>query len=120
MFSTAVLLSWAKRAISSLAASADLVNLVDKDDAVLLDRGGRLAHDRFLIQQLVALLGDQHPMAVGDRHPPRLRARAESLAEDVAKVEHPHLRPRHAGDLEGRQARRRALLHGDFDLAVVE
>ena len=47
-------------------------------------------------------------------------AAAERLAEDVAEIEHAHLRPGHAGDLEGRQARRGAFLHRDLDLAVVE
>ncbi len=59
-------------------------------------------------------------MTVGNRHPLRLRAGAESLAENVAQVEHPHLRAGQAGDLEGRQVRRGALLNGDFDFAVVE
>ena len=41
----------------------------------------------------------------------RLGAAAEGLAEHVAEIEHAHLRAGHAGDLEGRQARRRAVLH---------
>src|SRR5438132_13482669 len=107
-------------AAEPLAASADLVDLVDKDDAVLLDRGDRFAHHQLLIQELVALFGYQDAMALGDGHLLRLRARAKGLAEDVAEVEHPHLRARHAGDLERRQAGRSTLLHRDLDLAIVE
>ncbi len=59
-------------------------------------------------------------MALRDRHRLRLGATAERLAEDVAEVEHAHLRPGQPRDLEGRQARRRAFLHGDLDLAIVE
>ena len=50
----------------------------------------------------------------------RLGAGAERLAEDVAEIEHAHLRAGHAGNLEGRQVGRRTLLHRDFDLALVE
>ena len=59
-------------------------------------------------------------MALGDRHPLGLGAGAESLAKDVAEIEHPHLRAGHARDLEGRQVGRRTLLHRDLDLALVE
>ncbi len=104
----------------AFAAAADLVDLVEKDDAVLLDGGDRLAHDHVLVEELVALLGHQHAVAVADRHFFRLGAGAERLAENVAEIEHAHLRAGHAGDLESRQVGRRTLLHRDFDLAVVE
>jgi len=60
-------------------------------------------------------------MALGDGQLFRLGASAaERLAEDVAEIEHAHLRSGQARDLEGRQARRRAFLDGDLDLAIVE
>ena len=61
-----------------------------------------------LVQQLVALLGHQHAVAVGDGHLLRLCcAPPKALPKHVAEIEHAHLRAGHAGDLEGRQARRR-------------
>src|SRR5215212_4546086 len=59
-------------------------------------------------------------MAVADIHFLCRGATAKRLAEDIAEIEHAHLRPGHSGDLEGRQARRGAFLHCDLDLAVVE
>ncbi len=40
-------------------AGADLVDLVEKHDAVVLDLADRLLDDRVLVDQLVALLGDE-------------------------------------------------------------
>src|SRR3546814_5279145 len=44
---------------AALGARGDLVDLVQEDDAVLLDSGDRGADYRLLVEQLVALLGDQ-------------------------------------------------------------
>ena len=49
-------------------AGADLVDLVEEDDAVALDLGDRVAHDRVLIEQLVGLGGDQRLVRLGDGH----------------------------------------------------
>ena len=87
--------------------AADLVDLVEEHDAVLLDRVQRLAPDLLLVEQLVGLLLHQQRVAVGDRHALALGALAERLAEDVAEIEHAHLRARHARDVEGRQRCRR-------------
>ena len=40
-------------------ARGDLVDLVEEDDAVVLDRFERLAHDLVLVEQLVGLVVDQ-------------------------------------------------------------
>ena len=45
--------------------SADLVDFIKEDDAVALDLGDRLAHDRVLIEQLFGLGGDQRLMRFG-------------------------------------------------------
>ena len=87
-----------------LGACADLVDLVDEDDAVLLDGADRLGHHLLLVEQLVALLGHQHLVALGDAHPLGLGAVAERRAEDLAEIDHAHLRSRHPGNVEGRQA----------------
>ncbi len=44
---------------------ADLVDLVDEDDAVLLHHLDGAAHHFFLIQELVALFRQQHGIALG-------------------------------------------------------
>jgi hypothetical protein len=60
----------------SALARADLVDLVEEHDAVLLGGQERLARDPLLVEQLVALLGDQHVVALGHGHAPLLQARA--------------------------------------------
>src|ERR1700679_129309 len=104
-----------------LAPAADLVDLVDEDDAVLLDRGDRLARHLLLVEQLVAFLLHQHAMAFGNAEAARLGATAaERLAEDIADIDHAHLRAGHAGNVERRELQSALILHLDLDLALVE
>src|SRR5439155_2225171 len=84
------------------------------------DRCDRLAYDPLLVEQFVALLRDQHAVAVGNRQLLWLCAPAERLTKDVAEIEHAHRGARHARDLEGRQVRCGAFLHLDLDLALIE
>ena len=104
-------------AAALFGARADLVDLVEEDDAVVLDRLDRLAHDGVIVEQLVGFFGDQRIMRGGHGHAAR-RGAAAHLAEDVAEIEHAHLRARHAGNLEGR--RPAAFAHLQFDFLVVE
>src|SRR5665213_2556810 len=67
------------------AAAADLVELVDENDAVLLDGGDRLPRDLLLVEQLVAFLALENGRRLGHGHAPGLGARAH-LAEDVAEI----------------------------------
>ena len=45
------------------AGAADLVDLVEKHDAVVLDRFDGFLHDLIVIEQLVAFLGDQQAVS---------------------------------------------------------
>jgi hypothetical protein len=53
-------------------ARADLVELVEEDDAVLLHRLDRFQHELVLIEQLVGFLVDEDFMRFRDRDAPRL------------------------------------------------
>ena len=52
-------------AATELAAVGDLVDLVDEDDAVLLDGFERFRLHLLGVEQLVALLVDQHAVGIG-------------------------------------------------------
>src|SRR5581483_5942356 len=100
-------------------ARADLVDLVEEDDAVLLDGADRFLHQRVAVEQLVALLGDQDIVRFLDGDAPRLGAAAAELAENVADGNGADLRARHAGDFEHRHAGG-ALGDLNLDLLVVD
>ena len=98
----------------------DLVDLVEEDDAVLLDQVDGLGDDLVLIEQIVALLRHQQFIAFADAQALGLgRAAAQRLAEHVVEIDHAHLRARHAGDVEGRQAGA-AAAQFEFDFLAVE
>jgi hypothetical protein len=84
-------------------AAADLVDLVEEDDAVVLDLADRRLGDRVLVDQLVALLGEQRRIGVLDEHALGLAALAEGLAEHVGEVDRADRGAGHAGYLEHRQ-----------------
>jgi hypothetical protein len=86
----------------ALLAGADLVDLVEKDDAVLLHRRSRSARDCSSSSSLSPLRRSA-VVAFGDLHLARLGPIAERLAEDVAEIDHAHLGARHAGKVEGGQ-----------------
>ena len=100
-------------------AGGDLVDLVEEDDAVLLDRLDRLAPDALLVEQPIALLGHQHVVALGDPYFLAFGLLPEGLAQHVAEIDHAHLGAGHAGDLEGRQAGA-GVLDLELDLPVGE
>ena len=85
-------------------AAGDLVDLVEEDDAVLLDRLDGVLHQMFLIEQLVGLLGDEDLVRLLHGDASRLGAAAAELAEDVADVDGTHLRAGHSGNFEHRHA----------------
>ncbi len=62
-------------------AGGDLVDLVEEDDAVILDRTDRLALDDFVVDQLVGLVADQIRVGCLDRGADLLGAAAHRLAE---------------------------------------
>ncbi len=83
-----------------LGPHADLVDLVEKDDAVL---GGRLKggpRHRLVIQQLVSLFADQQVIAFRHGHLAPHRAPAHGLAQNIAQVHHAHLAARLPGDVQ--------------------
>ena len=47
-----------------VAARRDLVDLVEEDDAVVLDRADRLRHDLLVVEQLVGLLVEQELVGI--------------------------------------------------------
>ena len=55
-------------------ARADLVDLVEEDDPVVLDLADRQPHDLVLVDQLVAFLGEQGRIGVLDQQSPLFRA----------------------------------------------
>src|SRR5258705_147850 len=95
-FSTPRMASAARPAAQALGAPADLVDLVDEDDAVLFDRLLGFRDDLVVVEQLVALFGDQQAMAFRNSQLARLRPpAAERLTQHVVEVEHAHLRAGH-------------------------
>ena len=89
----------------AVRARADLVDLVEEHDAVVLDGADRLAGELLGVDELVALLGDQHVVAVGDGDAAGLGTLAERLPQHVADVDGADRGARRAGDVEHRQAR---------------
>src|SRR5471032_524472 len=100
------------------SARADLVDLVDEDNAVLLDHLARLADHALLVEHLVALFLEQDLVALRHRHLALLGAPAERLAQHVADVDHADRRAGLARHLE--LHRRAGVGDLDLDLAVVE
>ena len=91
-----------------------LVDLVQKDDAVLLGGAHRVAVDVVGVEPLVALLGDEHLPCRLDRHLAALGlGAAHRLPQHLGDVDHLRL----AGDLE---RRRRGILDLDLDLAALQ
>src|SRR6185437_1680143 len=105
-------------AADAAVADADLVDLVQEHDAVVLDRVDRFLRQLLTVEQLVGFLVDQDLVRALDRQPPRLGAAAE-LAEDIADGDRAHLCARHARNLEHRKAAA-AGLRLDLDFLVVE
>src|SRR5258705_13066409 len=66
----------------ALGAGADLVDLVEKDDAVILDVLDRLLHDHVVVDELVGFLAEQNVEAVAHGDAARLGAVSKSLAEN--------------------------------------
>ena len=103
----------------AVGAAGDLVDLVDEDDAGVLGQVDGLGGQGVLIDQLVALLGNQRDPGAGDGGLLRLGAAAEGLAHDVAKVEHADRGARLAGDVHALQ-RAGGVGEIEFDLLVVK
>src|ERR1700688_4429353 len=100
-------------------AGADLVDLVEKHDAVVLDHLDRFLGQLIVVEQLVGFLVDQDVVGLVHGDAARLGAAAAELAENVADRDRAHLRARHAGNVEQRHAAAGGL-DLDFDLLVVE
>ena len=100
----------------ALRARADLVDLVEEHDAVVLDVADRFLHGHVVVDQLVRLFRQQDIEAVGHGDAARLGAMAEGLAENLAEIDHADLASRHSRDLEGRHA---AAGIGDLDLDLL-
>ena len=107
-------------AADAAVAGADLVDLVEEDDAVVLHRADRLLHQLLLVEQLVRLLLEQE--IVGGLHRDLARlgaAAAERLAEHLADIHHADRGARHSRHVEGAH-RIGGVAHLDLDLLVVE
>jgi hypothetical protein len=103
----------------AVGAGGDLVDFVEEHDAVLFDRFDGKLHHLVLVDQLVAFLGDQHAVGIGNRRAPRLLPPAHCLAEHLVEIDHTDRRTGHAGQIEGRQTAL-PVLHLDLDFLVVE
>ena len=99
-------------------ARADLVDLVQEHDAIVLHRLDRFAQDRVIVDELVGFFFDQRAMRLFDGEPARARLAAERLAENVAKIDHADLGVRHAGNFERRGPA--GIAHFELDVLVVE
>ena len=95
----------------------NLVEFVEKHDAVLLHGLERLLHQCILIEQLVGFLGHERLVRLLHGEPTGF-CLAAHLAENVADRNRAHLRAGHAGDLEHRESAAR-LLYLNFDFLVV-
>src|ERR1700722_13138127 len=100
-------------------AAADLVDLVEEYDAVVLDGLDRFLGELIVVEQLVGFLVDQDVVGLVHGDSARLGAAAAELAENIADRNGPHLRAGHAGNVEQRHAAAGGL-YLDFDLLVVE
>src|SRR5580692_2884723 len=100
-------------------ARADLVDLVEEHDAVVLDHLDRFLGELIVVEQLVGFLVDQDIVGFVHIDAPALGAAAAELAENVADRDRAHLRAGHAGDVEQRHAAAGGL-YLDLDLLVVE
>src|SRR5579883_1215468 len=98
---------------------ADLVDLVQEDDAIVFNFADRLLDNLILVDQLVAFLNNERREGIFDAGAPRFRAPAKRAAEDIADRDRADRRARHIGQLEHRQ-RRRGLRNLDLDFLVVE
>ncbi|MEY9344146.1 hypothetical protein ABIF32_008240 [Bradyrhizobium elkanii] len=105
-------------AAGAVLAHADLVDLVEEHDAVVLDRVDRLLHQLIGVEQLVGFLVDEDFVRALHRQAAGLAA-STHLAEDVAERDRAHLGAGHAGDFEHRHAAA-ARLRLDLDFLVVE
>src|SRR5262249_44537556 len=103
----------------ALGAPANLVDLVEKHDAVVFDVADRLLDRRVVVDQLVGLFRHQDVEAVAHGNLARLGALTECLAEHLGEIDHADMASGHAWDLEGRHAC--AVVDDlNLDLAVVE
>ena len=101
-------------------ARADLVDLVDEDDAVVLGVRDRVLGEPVVVEQPVRLLALERPAGRLDRHAPLLGgAAAEHAFHHLAEIDHlPGRHPRNV-ELADRQAARR-LADRDVDLLLLE
>src|SRR5439155_22876039 len=84
-------------------ARADLVDLVEEDDAVIFDDLDRLLRQLIGVQQLVGFLIDQNIIGLYDSNAPRFGPATAELAENIADRDRAHLRAGHAGNIKQRQ-----------------
>ena len=97
-----------------VSARADLVDLVEEDDAGVFDRADGVGSKVVVVDELVAFFGDQDFVAVANGHAARLHAAAHRFLQHFADVDAGAAHAgAHAGDLEHRHA---AAGVGDHDL----
>ncbi len=102
----------------SVALAGDLVDLVDEDDAVVLDTVQRLVHDVVHVHQLLQLLVDQDAPRLRDLHRASLLLFRHHLLQHLGEVDVGPLHPlRRLHVLEQREG---LLLHFPLHVAVFE
>ncbi|MNI39495.1 hypothetical protein D3C73_936780 [compost metagenome] len=104
-------------AAAAILTRGHLVDLVQEDDALVLGQQQGLLGQALLIQQLVALLGDQRSHGLGDGQLDGLGAAAAHLAQQVRQVQQADVAAaRHVQTLD----RRGRVGQGDLDFLVVQ
>ena len=97
-------------------ADGDLVDLVEKNDAIGFGAAHRLAGDILVIEAFVRFFGDQRLEGGFHSHLAALGAPAHRFAEHVRQVDHADLAGLHAGHFEVR----RALGYFNLDFAALQ
>ena len=104
----------------ALGLRANLIELVEEDDPVLLHDVDGLADDLVFIHQFVALFLKQNVVRFRDRHAPWFGAAAEGFAKHIIEIDHAHLRARGSRYVKRWQAHRTGVLHFKFNLLIVQ
>ena len=102
-----------------IGARGDLVDLVDEHDSGVFGQVDGFGGDRVLVEQLIALLGDQRRPGGRDRGLVRLALVPERFPHDVGQIDHAHRRAGLAGNVEALQGRS-GVGEIQFDLLVVQ
>ena len=104
---------------AAVFTGTDLVDLVEENDGIAFGLADRFLHHLILIEQLIALFGDQRFIDVAHGGAARFGLAAQGFSEQVAQGNRADRSTRHVRQFEHRR-RGASGGHFDFDLLVVE